>query len=176
MNHDLVYPFHLSYTQGCLKIGQTEVVPQFIMKEALLFLEAEIAQTAGTFGQLLCAYQHHATFTGGHQFVGVETERTDICQAAATTSFVFGAMHLGRVFDHQQTVAAGNLQNRVHNQQIMLLRQGQNRVHIRRMTVDMYNQNSLGTRSYLCDNLSGIHLPVAGIGIHQHRYTARPHY
>ena len=57
--------------------------PSSLVHEALLRLEAEVAQAAAAFGQLVVVGDDHAAFAGGDVLVRVEAEGADVAEAAA---------------------------------------------------------------------------------------------
>src|SRR5262249_39310297 len=53
--------------------------------------------------------------TGGYDFVAIKTERSNISECADVFSFVSHAHSLGRIFDNEKVVAAGNLHDLVNS-------------------------------------------------------------
>ena len=92
------------------------------MDEAVLWLEAEVAQRAAGGGERLIVGQDHAAFAGSDVLVRVEAEGADVAKTSARAAAAGLAVHLGGIFDHFETMAAGDVEHRIdiHRQTIEL--------------------------------------------------------
>src|SRR2546428_2975158 len=76
---------------------------------------AVIAKDTNFFIDSSVVCDHPSRFAEGSEvFAWVETEAASVAQRPSSLTFVFRAVGLGSILDHQQTPSTGELQNRIH--------------------------------------------------------------
>ena len=81
----------------------------------VLLLGAPVPEHADLLGELRLARHDHATFAvRAEVLAGIEAEAAHVAEASCTLALVLGTMCLRGILDHDQSMASGDCQDRVH--------------------------------------------------------------
>ena len=114
------------------------------------------ADGAGIIG--VVGYDHAAFTVSAQVFARVKTETAHVTHTADSSAFILRTVSLGGIFNHHQTMALGNFQNRIH---------------ICRLSVKMHGDNGFGLVGDGAFYSLYVNREGTRINVHKYRFGAR---
>ena len=124
----------------------------------ILPLLAPVAQHADPLGEVLVVGDHHAALAAGPEVLpGIEAEAAHVADGAHAPALVLRAVGLGSIFDDDEVMAAGDVQDGVE---------------IRGLAMQVHRQDRLGAVGDRRLDLGDVHVEGVGVNVDEHRAGA----